>query len=761
MPKQTFADLALIYQQNIYPEMLSQFAEQIGVSFESLDNLGIGFYPLRQAWVFPERDDKGNVIGLLYRFHDGKKQTEKGSKRGLTYAVNSDYNKEYEYVSGKHNWKRVSKQIPCHVCGKFDGCLVSADNPTNPTAVVCVRIPEGSTKALKLGYLHILDPKRNKLSGPKTTLPKSDFPIIITEGQTDTATAMDLGFVAIGRPSAESGIDLLPSLVRGRDVVIVGDNDAGAGQRGMESVYQTLEPICKSVTKALPPETVKDLREWKQKFSLTQGSFLDYVESQGQKTSSNSLLPSDVAYDIAKFYLEGHKAINNVLTLRNYRGQWVQYVDGRYVNYSTETLRGELYNFINEKYFPKIDGRGAIVVSQFKPTRSKISDIVDAMNAFCPIDKDPPLWLTDDVKPNPRDLIAFKNGILDVNEYINNDKITLYPLTPELFTFNILPYDFDPETESELFTNFCNDVFSGDKNKILLLSQWLGYNLVPDMSMEKFMLFIGPPRSGKSTTLEVLSAMLGHNQCGSTNFQSLCGQFGYQPLVGKLAAIIGDTASSQNRDINAALEKILQITGGDPVTVNRKGVKQLPFIYLMCRFTIATNNLPTFIDHAKALEPRTNILHFENSYIGKEDRTLKQRLQKEAEAGKIVNFALRGLKILRQQKEFAIPKSSAKIQKSFVELTTPVTTFLSDCCIVGRILEDSDFVTKNQLYEVWQKWCTEQGQRPGTNQLFGRWLLGAYPTVKTDRISLQGRRQYIYRRIKLKDWVFKELLGDL
>ncbi len=136
-------------------------------------------------------------------------------------------------------------------------------------------------------------------------------------------------------------------------------------------------------------------------------------------------------------------------------------------------------------------------------------------------------------------------------------------------------------------------------------------------------------------------------------------------------------------------------------------------------------------------------------------------MRQEALDGKIINFALRGLKILRQKKEFAVPKSSAKIQKSFVELTTPVTTFLCDCCIVGRTVEDSDFVTKNQLYEVWQKWCTEQGQRSGTNQLFGRWLLAAYPMIKTDRMSLDGRRQYIYRRIKLKDWVFKELLGDL
>ena len=760
MPKQLFSNLFEIYQANVYLKMLDSLSQELNISIITLQQLGVGFFPLYETWVFPERDNKGEITGLLYRFSDGKKQMAKGSKRGLIYALNQSQ-EIFNYIPGKHNWNRVSKtkNLQCPICKKFDGCMFSADvdNPIDASAVVCVHISEGSVKSLKLGYLHILKPQGKKYN--ELILP-SKLPIIIIEGYTDTATAMDLGFIAIGRPSAQGGIDLLPRLVKGKDVIIVGDNeDAGVGIQGMESTFQTLQPICKSVIKILPPKNIKDLREWRQKYSLTQEMFLGYAKQEGQKTNVTNLLPSDVAYNIAEFYLKAHKTEDNFLILRNYKGQWIQYEAGKYSNCGVDNLRGGLYRFLDNKNFPKVDVKGTTAVMPFKPSRAKVSDVVDAFSAWCPISKDPPLWLTEEKKLNPKNLIVFKNGILDIEEYINTEEVNLYPLTPKFFTFNMLPYNYDPDAESELFSNFYKDVFSGDKDKILLLSQWFGYNLIPDMSMEKFMLFIGRPRSGKSTMLETMSYMLGQEQCCSTSFQSLCGQFGYEPLMGKLAALVSDAKVPHAREADSALEKILQITGGDPVTVNRKRIKQLSLINLTCRFTIVTNDLPAFTDHARALEPRMNILDFENSYIGREDRTLKSRLKAEAQNGKLINFALRGLKSLREQRIFINPKSSKKIIKSFIELTSPVTEFISDCCLFDSTILHKDFTTKDELYTVWRCWCEEQGRKPGLKQQFGRWLLSACPKIETDRIMIQSRRFYIFRKIKLQDWVFQQYLG--
>ena len=91
----------------------------------------------------------------------------------------------------------------------------------------------------------------------------ADDPILIVEGATDTAAGMDLGFAAIGRPSATGGVDYLAVLLRDLHVVVVGENDKGAGKLGADKTAQGLVGVAKSVKIIYPPENVKDLRSWK------------------------------------------------------------------------------------------------------------------------------------------------------------------------------------------------------------------------------------------------------------------------------------------------------------------------------------------------------------------------------------------------------------------------------------------------------------------------------------------------------------------
>ncbi len=757
----SLADLFVLYKENVthYPAILRQLTEELGVTAASLQALEIGFNPDYQSWIFPERDNKGNIIGLMQRLPNGKKLMIKGSKRGLIYAVNYERQK---YTPGKHNWQRVSKDIPCPLCGKSDGCLVPTGNPSNPSAIICVHISEGATKALELGYLHILKPEGKLRCGQGGILHSSNQPVIVVEGASDTAAAMDLGFVVVGRPSAEGGLSLLSLLIRGRRVIVVGDNDAGAGQKGMEAAFRELKLLCKSVVKLLPPEGIKDLRDWKNNHGLTQESFLEYVKVNGQTTENADVFEDDVGHTIANKWLKQEKTKDGCLILRNYRGQWVEHMGRCYENLETEYFRGQLYKFLDGKQFCHVNPKGETVVLPYKPTRSKVGDIIDALNQWCPIRQDPPIWLAKNDLPDPVHLIVFQNGILDVQKYMRGE-ICLYDNTPELFTYDVLPYNFNEDLESIIWKDFLEDIYNGDKDKIQLLSQWFGYNCVPDMSYEKLMLFTGRPRSGKSTVLETMQAMLGDRQCCETSFQGLAGAFGYQPLLGKYAAILGDAKTPKSGEASAALEKILHVTGGDAVSVNRKGIRELPIVHLKCRFTIAMNDLPSFTDHARALEPRLNIITFDNSYVGKEDRTLKFRLRKEAQQGKLINFALRGLKDLYERKDFIVPKSSAETLIDFQRLASPVVTFIAECCEVDPDRDNlgpgNYFIVKDQLYEVWSSWCNNQGRKPGVKEQFGRWFLAACPRAITTRRRIGDRRMYVFEGVKLQDWVIKDFLG--
>jgi 5S rRNA maturation endonuclease (ribonuclease M5) len=88
--------------------------------------------------------------------------------------------------------------------------------------------------------------------------------LLIVEGPTDTAAALDLGFDAIGRPNCNSKIEMTAKAARGREeIVIIGDNDS-AGKNGAEKLAEALVIYYPSVKIIYPPDSIKDLRQWLQ-----------------------------------------------------------------------------------------------------------------------------------------------------------------------------------------------------------------------------------------------------------------------------------------------------------------------------------------------------------------------------------------------------------------------------------------------------------------------------------------------------------------
>jgi hypothetical protein len=89
--------------------------------------------------------------------------------------------------------------------------------------------------------------------------------LLITEGPTDCAALLDLGFNAVGRPSCNGGVKLLVDLMqkyRPTEVVIVADGDE-PGQRGAESLATVMCAYSTAVRIITPPVGIKDARGWK------------------------------------------------------------------------------------------------------------------------------------------------------------------------------------------------------------------------------------------------------------------------------------------------------------------------------------------------------------------------------------------------------------------------------------------------------------------------------------------------------------------
>lgn len=87
----------------------------------------------------------------------------------------------------------------------------------------------------------------------------SDGPLLFPEGPTDAAALLGLGFDVVGRPSCQGAVRFCVALARGRDAVVVADDDE-PGRRGAEVLAVALLPVAASVRVIVPP--AKDAREW-------------------------------------------------------------------------------------------------------------------------------------------------------------------------------------------------------------------------------------------------------------------------------------------------------------------------------------------------------------------------------------------------------------------------------------------------------------------------------------------------------------------
>ncbi len=690
-----------LYRQNIFSAMLRDFAGSLGLTPDPFLKLGIGYSPEDGSWILPERDSFGQIIGLAKRKMDGGKFMVKGSSRGFTYAVNPNFfSGSRRYKAGSVQWDRISQSTdPCPVCGRAKWCMRSQDG-----AVICCTKKKSKAPLGEAGWIHVLDSERYAQLSTAPVLYESEYPILITEGASDWAAATELGFVAIGRPQAKGREKELVPLLKGKKVIIFGDNDpSGVGRKGVEVLFSTICRDCDAV-KAFPPPDIKDLRQWYTKYDLTQEQLLEYVADTGDAKKDIDDLEDNTSSNIAEKWLECNYTKNDMVVLRSYGKQWYEYSEGIYQQIDDDQIRGSLYNFLRNKYIVVYDASNTGKKRAISPTRNTINDIIDALNAYCPIYGDVPMWLSYGNRPSPEKLIAFKNGILDVKKYLADKVDYFYPTTPEYFTLTSIPHIYDPTIEPDKDVMEALHQIFNSEDQIELLQEWMGYSLIPSQEFEKMMLFVGPPRSGKGTVLELMTSLVGSTQVVSTSFASLCGDFGYAPLIGKLLAVLPDAAIPRYIDSTTALEKIKQITGGDPVGINRKYKNPMHAVKLTCRFTIAVNTLPELPDHAKALEPRLNIMRFENSFIGKEDRDLKRRLADKSST--MINWALLGLKRLYQENKFTIPKSSLSISKEFSRLSTPLIDFISDCCIIGN---ENSFTEKMQLYDCWCRWSDKEG----------------------------------------------------
>jgi putative DNA primase/helicase len=192
------------------------------------------------------------------------------------------------------------------------------------------------------------------------------------------------------------------------------------------------------------------------------------------------------------------------------------------------------------------------------------------------------------------------------------------------------------------------------------------------------------------------------------------------------------------------VERLLSISGEDTLTVNRKYRDQWTG-KLPSRLHVISNELPKLGDASTAVVGRIVLLLLTRSWLGKEDHELEQRLHQERPA--ILNWALDGLERLTRHGKFTRLPSADEAIVAMRDLASPVAAFVRERCEIDAEKE----VEVETLYEAYKNWCESNEHRKESQQMFGRDLRAAVPSVRRVRPGTDDDRRYVYRGVALKE----------
>lgn len=420
------------------------------------------------------------------------------------------------------------------------------------------------------------------------------------------------------------------------------------------------------------------------------------------------------------------------------QSEWLDYEGGAYYPVEDDIIKSEIASFADDCDEIKSDGQRKIAVP-FSPKPADVKAIRDSLQdkVVKAIDTmSPPCWLDGRSGPDPKTIISCQNGLLDITTR------ELHEPTPAFFTRTVLPLDYDQDAPTpDRWLLFMSEVMGRRAPLIATIQEAMGYSLSADTRLQKVFYFFGVSRSGKGTIFRIQSALMGKRNVVTSSIETLGGRFGLKALIGKSGLFIPEMNSS-NENISRATANICSISGEDDITAERKNMDDWTG-KLGCRIWIASNNLPNFGQHAKAMMTRLIVIPFDFSFEDREDRQLTEKLLTELPG--ILNWALDGLDVLRMTGDFQEPDESKKIKARMQRVSEPLLGFLERRCKLG----EAERVGKDELHAAYCLDCADSGNKALSLDRFAERLYALNVGISKSRRREDGGRAQVFDGVSL------------
>ncbi len=329
-------------------------------------------------------------------------------------------------------------------------------------------------------------------------------------------------------------------------------------------------------------------------------------------------------------------------------------------------------------------------------------------------------------------LIAFKNGVLDVIEDTFTD------FSPEYIITNKIPHNYNSDATSETLDKVMTKLACEDEIVEKLLYQSIGYCFYRRNELRKSFFLLGEKRNGKSTFLDMVSTLLGEENTANLDLCEIGDRFRTAELNGKLANI-GDDINDEWVSNTATFKKVVS---GDVVTAERKGKD--PFkLRSFAKFFFSANALPRLgrgKDSGAVLD-RLVIIPFDARFSKQDsdyDPFIKYKLRKEDVMEALIAKAIPALREVLADQEFAKCDKILKNLEEFEKSNNPILEFFDE-------LDDADYLHEpiKAVYQKYSSFCLANNLNPISAIEFQKQMKKQYDlTIKT--VEQGGRKVRVY-----------------
>lgn len=336
----------------------------------------------------------------------------------------------------------------------------------------------------------------------------------------------------------------------------------------------------------------------------------------------------------------------------------------------------------------------------------------------------------------PANLIAFRNGILDI---MTGD---LLPNTPDIIITNRIGWDYNPNAYDETLDKTLDKIACYDKSIRALLEEAVGYALFRRNELGKAFFLTGTGSNGKSTYLETLEYMLGEDNVSNLDLKNLSGRFEKVTMFGKLANV-GDDISDEFVVDTSFFKKVVT---GNRIEAEYKGQPVFNFApYVKLYFS--ANNIPRMGKGRdwEAIKRRMVIIPF-NAKFSPEDPDyspfITTMLKSQPSIEYLIKLALEGLNRILKNNEFTISDKVQEEINDFEKSNNPVLLFIDEYMEEGKQIANE---LTQRVYEEYQGFCMMGGYKPMQKSEFSKAICKALNLKTTVRKKFNNQRIFVER----------------